>query len=260
MNFQQRLQELRRRAGLSQEELANLLGVSRQAVQKWEAGASRPDLDNLAALAEYFQVSLDYLVAGREPVTTAPPPSTTVIHNNYYGHCFEYKSRRTLFGLPLVHINYGFGFRRAKGIIALGNVATGVVAVGGLSFGLFSLGGASLGLLLSLGGLSVGCIALGGMALGLMAWGGIAIGTLAVGGLSWGTYAVGGAAIGSKVALGGAASAPVAVGADAQGAQAFLAPLTDADLSAASDAIQRACAGAPRWLVRLLQAAAQSLS
>ena len=57
MNFETRLYELRKKAGLSQEELANLVGVSRQAVQKWEAGSSRPDLDNLTALAGYFNVT-----------------------------------------------------------------------------------------------------------------------------------------------------------------------------------------------------------
>ena len=59
MDFRERLFELRRQAGLSQEELANLVGVTRQAVQKWEAGASRPDMDNLVSLSEYFNVSLD---------------------------------------------------------------------------------------------------------------------------------------------------------------------------------------------------------
>lgn len=65
MEFQNRLYELRKKAGLSQEGLADLLGVTRQAVQKWEAGSSRPDMDNLAALARYFNVTLDYLVTGR---------------------------------------------------------------------------------------------------------------------------------------------------------------------------------------------------
>ena len=66
MDFRDRLFDLRRQAGLSQEELANLLGLTRQAVQKWEAGTSRPDMDNLVALANYFHVSLDYLVTGRK--------------------------------------------------------------------------------------------------------------------------------------------------------------------------------------------------
>ena len=59
MTFQERLYSLRRGKGLSQEELAHIVGVSRQAVQKWEAGTSRPDLDNLTALARCFDVSLD---------------------------------------------------------------------------------------------------------------------------------------------------------------------------------------------------------
>ena len=75
MEFQQRLYDLRKKAGLSQEGLADLLGVTRQAVQKWEAGASRPDMDNLAALARYFNVTLDYLVTGEEP--PAPAAQTT---------------------------------------------------------------------------------------------------------------------------------------------------------------------------------------
>lgn len=62
MEFQNRLYDLRKRSGLSQEELANLVGVTRQAVQKWEAGTSRPDMDNLAALARYFNVTLDWLI------------------------------------------------------------------------------------------------------------------------------------------------------------------------------------------------------
>ena len=62
MEFRDRLYQLRRGRGISQEELANAVGVSRQAVQKWEAGSSTPDLDNLSALAEYFGVTLDYLV------------------------------------------------------------------------------------------------------------------------------------------------------------------------------------------------------
>ena len=73
MDFKERLFELRRQAGLSQEELAHLLGLTRQAVQKWEAGTSRPDMDNLAALADYFHVSLDYLT-GREGACPPPPP------------------------------------------------------------------------------------------------------------------------------------------------------------------------------------------
>ena len=99
MEFQQRLYDLRKKAGLSQEGLADLLGVTRQAVQKWEAGASRPDMDNLAALARYFNVTLDYLVRGIESQTE---PQPAVIHNYYgCGYQYEFRSKTTLFGLPL---------------------------------------------------------------------------------------------------------------------------------------------------------------
>ena len=66
-----RLVELRQSLGLSQEALAASLGVSRQAVSKWERGESSPDTDNLIALAELYGLSVDALVLGRD----APAPS-----------------------------------------------------------------------------------------------------------------------------------------------------------------------------------------
>ena len=252
MEFRERLFDLRRQAGLSQEDLANLLNVSRQAVQKWEAGTSRPDMDNLVSLAEYFKVSLDYLVAGRE---TTPPPAPTVV-NNYYHPWYEYKSKRTLFGLPLVHINMGFGLRVARGIIAVGNISIGVLSVGGLALGLFSFGGLALGLLLVLAGVGVGTVALGGLAVGVLAVGGFALGWFAWGGIACGVYSVGGVAIASKVAIGGVTSAPLAIGSAAEGAKAILIPpngLEGADLDAAKAAIDTACQGAPGFVPRLLK-------
>lgn len=257
MEFAHRLFELRRQAGLSQEELANLLGVTRQAVQKWEAGTSRPDMNNLTALADYFKVSLDYLIRGVEE--TAPVRETVVIHHEYRRWQYEYKSKRTLFGLPLVHINCGPGFCRAKGIIAIGNIATGVVALGGVTLGLCSLGGLSLGLLLALGGVALGCISVGGLAVGLSAWGGVALGLLAFGGVSCGWYAVGGVALASRVAVGGVVSAPLAIGAAADGARTFLTPL-DGQLHAVKNAIDAACQNAPGWLARLLYYVARHIA
>lgn len=258
MDFQQRLFDLRRQAGLSQEELANLLNVTRQAVQKWEAGTSRPDMDNLTALAGYFQVSLDYLVTGKQP---EPAPGPTVINNYYDGSRehwhYEYKSKRTLFGLPLVHVNLGHD-RWARGIVAIGNIATGFVALGGIAVGLLSLGGLSLGLLLGLGGLAAGALAIGGVALGLMAWGGVAVGLLAVGGVALGIYAAGGVVAASQVAVGSLASAGgLAIGAAADGAKTLIRPLdglTGAELETARAAIDAACQDAPGfipWLLKL---------
>ncbi len=57
-----KLQQLRKQHGLSQEQLAENLGVSRQAVSKWERGEASPDTDNLIALAKLYNVSLDQLL------------------------------------------------------------------------------------------------------------------------------------------------------------------------------------------------------
>lgn len=264
MEFRERLFELRRQAGLSQEELANLLGVTRQAVQKWEAGTSRPDMDNLTALADYFHVSLDYLVTGREASGSPPPqgcgtalPTPTVIHHYHHeGWHYEYKSERTLWGLPLIHVSFGRGHHWARGILAIGNIATGFVALGGIAAGLLSLGGVSFGLLLALGAVTLGGVSVGGVALGLLAWGGIALGWLAVGGCAVGVYAAGGVAAASRVAVGGVASAPLAIGRIADGAKTILVPLeglSDEALMEAHAAITEACPDAPFFVTRLLK-------
>lgn len=61
--------EHRKTAGLSQEELAEKIGVSRQAVSKWERGESSPDTENLIALAKLYNISLDELVFGKSGET-----------------------------------------------------------------------------------------------------------------------------------------------------------------------------------------------
>ena len=62
MELGERLYQLRRERRMSQEALADALGVSRQSVSKWENGASTPDLDKLVRLGELFGLSLDELV------------------------------------------------------------------------------------------------------------------------------------------------------------------------------------------------------
>ena len=61
-----RLFELRKKHNLSQEELAEKLGVSRQAVSKWERSEASPDTDNLIALAKIYELSLDELIYGEK--------------------------------------------------------------------------------------------------------------------------------------------------------------------------------------------------
>ena len=70
MEFGNKLYELRKEKGLSQEELASRLEVTRQTVSKWELGDSTPDLDKLVLLSELFEISLDELVLDKVPVTT----------------------------------------------------------------------------------------------------------------------------------------------------------------------------------------------
>lgn len=215
MTFAEHLTILRKQRGLSQEQLGDMIGVSRQAVSKWESGSSTPELDKLLALSDYFGISLDHLV-GREAVASAPaapayaPGQTIEFHpKGRWGFRYEYRSKRMLWGMPLIHINLCYrGFCRAKGIIAIGNIATGIIAIGSISAGVFSLGCISAGIL-SLGALAVGLLGIGGISIGLAAFGGIAVGILAVGGVSVGMYAAGGCAIGSKIAVGDYARAPV---------------------------------------------------
>jgi zinc-ribbon domain len=106
-------------------------------------------------------------------------------------HFYEYKSQTVLFGLPLIHVNFApvwlAGFRPARGIIAVGNIAIGFAAFGGVALGLVAFGGISLGL---------ACV--GGMALALgFGAGGIATGYVALGGIAIGVYAIGGLGIGA---------------------------------------------------------------
>ena len=67
MNMADRIQALRRAKGVSQEELADAIGVSRQAVSKWESEQSTPDPDKIVRLCDYFDTTADYLLRGIEP-------------------------------------------------------------------------------------------------------------------------------------------------------------------------------------------------
>lgn len=69
MELHEKLQELRKQKGLTQEELAEALFVSRAAVSKWETGRGSPGIDSLKALADFFSVTVDQLLSGDEPVT-----------------------------------------------------------------------------------------------------------------------------------------------------------------------------------------------
>lgn len=72
MDIGEKIQKLRREKGLSQEALAEALGVSRQSVSKWESGAVLPDTDKIIAMSELFGISTDFLLKGDFAPVTAP--------------------------------------------------------------------------------------------------------------------------------------------------------------------------------------------
>lgn len=193
MQFCEKLTELRRKAGLSQEQLADRLGVTRQSVSKWESGAAMPELGKLIALSELFGVSIDYLVKDGDALDPAAEQESSrsarveekldMLAQDYrrsFGPVYQYTSRRTLLGLPLVSIRFGHDRHPTRY-----NTAVGVVAIGNFSVGILSVG------LISVGVLSVGMIALGLAAAGMVSIGGAAVGLSAMGIWSYGVSALG---------------------------------------------------------------------
>jgi len=75
MKLNEKIYSCRKKAGLSQDALAEKIGVSRQAVSKWELGTAQPELDKLAALAKVFGVTADWLLSDEEPEEIPEEPS-----------------------------------------------------------------------------------------------------------------------------------------------------------------------------------------
>ena len=80
MSLSEKILSLRTQLGLSQEELAEKLAVSRQSVSKWETGQSVPDLDKLIKLADLFGISVDELVREGERPQPPEPPQPQVVY------------------------------------------------------------------------------------------------------------------------------------------------------------------------------------
>ena len=87
MEFNNKLYELRKQKGFSQEELANRLNVSRQTISKWEVGESTPDMENLVAISELFEISLDELVL--DIVPEEADTSAQVVKSEFYSDIKE---------------------------------------------------------------------------------------------------------------------------------------------------------------------------
>ena len=237
MNLAEKLTIQRKKAGMSQEQLADRLGITRQSVSKWEAGSSIPEISKLVAMSEIFRVSLDYLLKDYLDEEKNSGIAAGGCRNEPYGEKrseanqqmdednsrlekkvddlaryikgYQYTSKTKIAGIPLVSIRFSRQLGRdgiAKGIIAIGNVAIGVISLGACSFGIISFGS-----------IAVGLLAIGALAFGLAAWGAVAIGVVAFGASAMGIYSAGASAWGQEVAVGVSAMGKTAIGETVKG-------------------------------------------
>lgn len=253
MNFKDKLFSIRRESGLSQEELADKLEVSRQAVSKWETGQVMPEISKMVQISELFNVSLDYLLkdsviekssntrtnSDTEKLINKLDKIANVISDRVV---YEYKSKKKIFGIPLVHIllTHGSKLVPAKGIIAIGNAAIGVVSIGALSLGCISFGA-----------ISVGLLAVGAIAFGLISVGAITIGLLSIGAIVSCVYGMGAIVLASKAGVGSVVVADVAAGVKADG-QITMLLTEDTTREQVRSFLTSNCPDIPRFILKLL--------
>lgn len=220
MTLGNKLSKLRKENNYTQEQLAGILGVSRQAISKWESDTAYPETDKLIRIGELFDCSMDYLlrdaVETEQKIQTEEPPLISFSGRIFRERKVEKKSEKTLWGMPLWHIGkhakgvVAVGLD-ARGIIAIGLKAKGLVSIGVLAMGVLSFGTLSLGLigvgLLALGFLSVGCFSLG-----IFTVGAICLGIVSLGAVAIGDFSVGALAVGKYFAIGDHAKAMIAIG------------------------------------------------
>ena len=232
MTFSEKLMDLRRKSGLSQEQLADRLGVTRQSVSKWESGTAMPELVKLISLSDIFGVSVDYLVKDylEEPESAGGGDDLSAqqavrlekkvdeLTNYVKGKVYRFDSKTRIFGLPLVSVRFGF---TRNGRVSIENVARGVIAIGNCAVGVVAIGIIGVGLL-SFGVVSLGLLALGFVAAGLVSFGIAALGVLALGVSAVGVYSGGVAAIAARIAVAVSAVAPTAIGEHASGSHVLL--------------------------------------
>ncbi|MCM1122920.1 MAG: helix-turn-helix domain-containing protein [Eubacterium sp.] len=228
MTLGEKIYRLRTERGMSQEAFGEALRVSRQSVSKWETDQSSPELDKIVAISEMFMVSTDYLLKENIERQSAEELGGAVRAgmNNVGGgytqgqqvivqrstFSYEYKSKKTFMGLPLVHVHFGLKPLRAKGIIAIGNVAQGIIAVGIVGLGVVTLAPVGIGLLLAVGMLVVGGMSFGTFAVGVIAGGAVSVGVFTMGAVAVGEFSFGALATGHQIAIGDAAYGNIALG------------------------------------------------
>lgn len=248
MNLAEKLIIQRKKSGMSQEQLADRLGITRQSVSKWEAGSSVPEISKLIALSELFKVSLDYLLKDyldEESERISAESSNRdwrqeeqkrgenlrgedsrqqeenrrqednlrlerkVDELTRYIKGFQYTSKTKIMGIPLVSVR----FSRQLG---KDGVAKGIIAIGNFAVGVVSIGAGSVGII-SFGATAVGMLAVGALAVGVAAWGALAFGVVAFGATAVGIYSAGVAAVGKEIAVGVSAAGKTAIGETVKG-------------------------------------------
>ena len=195
MTLGDKLSKLRKENNYTQEQLADVLGVSRQAISKWESNITYPETEKLIRISELFNCSLDYLLKDAEETIYKPQSDTDTL---------LWHIGRNARGFIAVGLN-------ARGVIAVGLKARGIVSLGMLSFGVLSLGMLSFGLL-SLGMFALGLLSAGCFSIGVFATGAISLGIISLGAIAIGDFSVGALSIGKYFALGDNARAMIALG------------------------------------------------
>ena len=214
MTFGDKLSKLRKEKNYTQEQLADILGVSRQAISKWESNTAYPETEKVIRISGLFGCSLDYLF--REEIETEGAVQPENIGSVSDGKRREKKSKKIFMGLPLYHIGknargvVAIGMN-ARGIVAIGMKARGIISLGLLSMGVFSFGLVSLGLF-SLALFSLGLLSFGTFSIGIFSFGAISLGIVSVGAIAVGDFSVGALAIGKYFAYGDNARGMIAIG------------------------------------------------
>ena len=257
MNTGEKIARLRKENNYTQEQLAALLGVSRQSISKYESGVTYPETDKLIHLSELFGCTVDYLLKdnveepdGYTEATEKTDKKVGFPENEVSQWTkFERKSEKQVFGMPLWHIG-----KNAKGVFAIGLKAQGIVAFGILSRGLVSFGFCSLGLLsfglFALGLLSAGCFSLGGLAFGA-----IAVGIIACGAVAIGEFSIGALAIGHYFAMGDHAYGMFAFGDTKAAGEVFeqLGEVTELGKRMAVKAMRQELPKCYQWIVKIIE-------
>ncbi len=254
MTLGEKLSKLRKEYNYTQEQLADILGVTRQSISKWESDIAYPETEKLIKMGKLFECSMDYLL--NEDITEKQgiqPIEKESVWDIFKKQFHERKSEKMVFGMPLYHIGknaHGFlaiGIR-ARGVFSIGLFSRGIVSLGLLSLGVISIGLLSLALF-SVGTLALGLLAVGSIAIGLFAAGAVGVGLVSFGALSVGCFSSGALAIGKYIAVGDHAHGLIAIGESvAEGSvYSYIGDLTMADIP---KVIRWLDMNVPSWLGR----------